>query len=387
VVENLTIDLEGMSATIPEPALQEMLAEAPSLPAIAKRSTRKKKEPEDTGFLCDRPASDGQFYPRIVPVCSYNYLLNSSSGWASVMQPFFGIYKTKMLTGKGDEWDWATIELRGLYAPMYDFCGGLLVSSLQATVRPLVWERDNTKNDVWSSGRAYTQWRQAWVRFYPFPGDPYSKLNDEGMYRLSYESSLYGWDVYGASLENNWAHVPDAAPFLGPDPLTHRELQEVANYSCYAGLLTASRTTRRRGIFGTDRRVAHVPGRTREIMTTGIAGPQVYFPYAVHIGLQRDVYTERKTKDQRYAPVTWYRPDLNPTLWRGGKGKGYADNFYRNPNSSNDVSVITVVPTTDSTDRRWEISKNHVTYKPKDIEFFTTKEFVQLLPNQLFHNG
>lgn len=271
-----------------------------------------------------------------------NYTLSRLLSW----NPLWGIWKA--FDGKRE----FVLEAYALTQSMYDFCGGMLVSSAGVLV--------NETRDVggWGDGawRAYHQ---------PPPGLP-----PRDRERLLREWGNYeGWA--------KWSQfIPSINAWLGAETVSQDRAVRHLKRSLAGAIMWRAQHERRGGIFAADRAPERTC-RTREILQ--LTSPGNVFPAPAVLYGWRDADCQgdprvAAQKAQASLQFDWFNI-----------GAAYHDGvLYRNPNSGATVSLVNVIADFDG--RAWPDVK--VTPEMSaEWRKLSTREYASMAPQVLFHNG
>lgn len=240
-----------------------------------------------------------------------------------------------------------TIEGGVLMFPMYDFCGGSVVSS--AFVQPFNFA--NSPGDY------------VFRSFRPGASNSESKRAQE---RFALTTS--------SAFRARFAHiVPRMSEFTGKATHTQSEAEEFMRKSIGAALVSVSRSQRRAGLFAADR-VAPMRCATRPIMET-INGIVPYYSSLPMVTGWAGRVVHRYSPDP--LPNTETRPGY-PEVAACSARYSPGEN-YMNTNSGSTVSMCQVL--------LGEPQRAHFTTpSPLEINKFIHPDYIDMLPQAIFHN-
>lgn len=317
------------------------------------------------------PTVKGMRYPMIVPVMQYPFNRNrcidkartrdtryeEDDFWMAMndarfylYNPLYGIAKFKDSRGH-----WRVVDGGLMTTPIYDFCGGMMVTS--AFVRSYL---TGTGADMW--GDSY------WRSVFPAYGDrEFAK-----QYNASAMTSK--WKEF-ADL------IPDLHAYCGPDPISADKAESVMQDSLGAALITTSWNTGRRGMFAADRVTANP--NTRRVVH---AASEMTHAYGQLPGVTEWAGMHGRTQHQPRAFADY----AGAIVYRASARFVPGDN-YLNPNSGHTVAMCGAIVDqsngTPSIIYRATQKENPWELPEQEAGKFKNPVLFDMLPQALFHNA
>jgi hypothetical protein len=342
-------------------------------------------------------ASGEPIYRGILPLVTYNYVVPTATGeltaavassymWSLLWRPGYALYKYRM-EQPGGEWDWAVIELGGIFHSMYDFCGGGLVSSLRYNVCAPNIRRPSSGWD----GGDNRHFRAGGV---PMPqivvdrGDAEEQLLDISRnVNLSPAAIATGaareWMNSIACFKRFEPYIPDAGPFLGPG-LTLEQLRVAARNSTFAWVWSMANSQASSGVFAADRTT--VNSVTRDCLKLGSVSTFRRYSSNPSVSFSMDTRGGSPTAGTHVRAWGFSRETGLEMMRFRHKARFHPGQSYSNRNSGHRVSMSTVVmPSYDSGVR--EDNSTFHPVPPEEARKLRSPNYVRLFPNYPLHNS
>lgn len=335
-------------------------------------------------------------YPGILPLTGYNYVLpfpdckmpiNQTSTWVwpLLWHPGYGLFKYKVEQKSAPEgWDYAVIEMGGMYHSMYDFCGGLLTSSLHYNVTDI------------NHTRSYTGWGDRYSQHFRaplslsmpplLPNDSKEALVDTTRYYTPdlspsiYSDSGRSWLATYRCFTLFHDYIPDAEPYLGPG-LNLKDLQAVARDSVFAWLMYAANSNMRTAVFAADRTDSRPT--TRNCLKLGSVSTALRYRNYPHVGISFDARETSETAGKGARVWPNWRGAVTPVKYTR-KARFYGGRKFRNRNSGNNVAMSNVLVPSGDTAGYFQPAEKLTEAMGNML---TNINYIRLFPNYPFHNG
>lgn len=305
-------------------------------------------------------------YLGILPMVGYNFAPPSPSnyldiypGWSQVWKPAYGLFKFRRVVGRSNVTDWGFVELRGIIAPLYDFCGGMLTSSPNVVVNEPSIETFDTRN-AWGTIDD-VRWRTVDHSVGRSPDRYHNRLGNE------------------KDREKLMALIPSVDPYLGPGPFTSNQMRLIGRKSLAAWLASMATGYGRRGIFGADRTsyATELRNTLKDIKTLDF--------YWTHLPNMHVLDRQHRSGSVRPGSPGHKESVLSA---RGSKFSG--GTRYRNPNSGRAVAMCgAILP--DSSRNSVQASADFrvmaANIPPDEWAKLIDPEYISLFPADPPHNG
>lgn len=263
---------------------------------------------------------------------------------ALVRSPYYGIAKYTAIDGSTRVVDGGFMMQR-----IYDFCGGLLVSS------------------AWTATHATVAQANEWAPHPTWKSAFYGAMETDGprCKELMGEYAVNSWPKYADV-------IPDLHVYCGPDPLLVEQARDIMRRSLGAAMVTMAKNNARRAVFVADR--VSLRPLTRDTLRAAAAHGIVYDRLPGVMSWPDEQVTGEYGKEATLMPfTTMLHAYHNTSTFSGGEP-------YINPNTHHEVAVCKLLSGENT--KRLEF-----VLPTAESEKFKNPLLLNLLPQSAFHNG